>query len=159
MPIGLLPLPRTRCGPRRHPGRVTAATCLSAGFRRVVSTRLEIEVVEEADLVLAIAVSYGHTREAESLLIRDDAGPVAYDAIDADHETRLHLRRDVVPGMLVIDYEATVCGQSLASQVLDLDRVRYLRPSRYCESDRLGPLARDEFAGLRDHQLLAGVSS
>lgn len=138
---------------------MTAETCLPAGFRRVVSTRLEIEVIEEADLVLAVAVSHGHTREAETLLICDDAGPVTCDAIDADHGTRLHLLRDVVPGTLVIDNAATVYGESSASQVLDLDPIRYLRPSRYCESDRLGPLARDEFAGLHGHQLLAGVSS
>ena len=41
----------------------------------------------------------------------------------------------------------------------DLEIFRYIRPSRYCESDRLGPLARAEFAGLEGADLLAGVSS
>jgi transglutaminase-like putative cysteine protease len=40
-----------------------------------------------------------------------------------------------------------------------MDELRYLRPSRYCESDTLGPIARAEFAGLKGQQLLAGVSS
>jgi transglutaminase-like putative cysteine protease len=37
--------------------------------------------------------------------------------------------------------------------------IRYLRPSRYCESDRIFPLARAEFAGLEGAQLLAAASS
>lgn len=138
---------------------MTAETRPSAGFQRVVSGHLEIEVSEEADLALAVAVCSGHTRHPESLLVRHDGGRVRCEAIDAEHGGRLHLLRAVAPGTLVIDYEATVHGTSPASPVLDLDRVRYLRPSRYCESDRLGPLARDEFAGLHGHQLLAGVSS
>jgi transglutaminase-like putative cysteine protease len=138
---------------------VSAETCPSVGFRRVLSTHLEIEVAEEADLVLAVAVSSGYTREAESLLVCNARGDVACEVIEADHGARLHRLRDVVPGTLVIDYEATVHGTSLAPEVSALDPVRYLRPSRYCESDRLGPLARDEFAGLTGHQLLAAISS
>lgn len=138
---------------------MSAETCPSVGFRRVLSTHLEIEVEEEADLVLAVAVSSGYTREAESLLVRNDRGDVACEVIEAGHGARLHRLRDVVPGTLVIDYEVTVNGTSLAPEVSALDPVRYLRPSRYCESDRLGPLARDEFAGLTGHQLLAAISS
>lgn len=138
---------------------MSAEPCPSVGFRRVLSTHLEIEVAEEADLVLAVAVSSGYTREAESLLVCNDRGGVACEAIEAGHGARLHRLRDVVPGTLVIDYEVTVHGTSLAPEVSALDPVRYLRPSRYCESDRLGPLARDEFAGLTGHQLLAAISS
>ena len=36
---------------------------------------------------------------------------------------------------------------------------QYIRPSRYCESDRLGPMARSEFAGLGGVDLLTAVSS
>lgn len=139
---------------------MTADPSPSVGIRRVVSTHLETEVSNGTDLVMAVAVAGGYAREGESLRVRVDGTEVPSEEIDADHGGRLHLVRDVAPGTLVIDYEATVSGTpSSAPEVSDLDRVRYLRPSRYCESDRLGPLARDEFAGLDGHQLLEGVSS
>ena len=139
---------------------MSAEASATVGIRRVVTTHLETAVTDEADVALAIAVSSGHTCEAESLRVRLDGAEVAPEAIDADHRGRLHLMRSVAPGTLVIDYEATVSEvASPQPAVSDLDWVRYLRPSRYCESDRLGPLARGEFAGLGGHDLLAGVSS
>ena len=139
---------------------MTAEPRESVGTQRVVSTHLATEVSRGTDLVLAIAVCSGYTRQEESLRVRLDGAETEWEEIDADQGSRLHLVRCVAPGTLVIDYEATVCGTSSAApEVSDLDRVRYLRPSRYCESDRLGPIARDEFAGLDGHQLLAGVSS
>ena len=58
-----------------------------------------------------------------------------------------------------MQYDVTVTGQASPAEVTETDRVRYLRPSRYCESDSLGALARAEFAGLSGTDLLAGVSS
>ena len=40
-----------------------------------------------------------------------------------------------------------------------IDPVRYLRPSRYCESDRLSAFADAEFGGLEGQRLLEAVSS
>lgn len=139
---------------------MTTEPCPSVGIRRVVSTHLDIQVSGGTDLVMAIAVGSGYAREDESLRVRLHGAETACEEIDVDQGGRLHLVRDVGPGTLVIDYQATVCGiVSAAPKASDLDRIRYLRPSRYCESDRLGPFARDEFAGLDGHQLLAGVSS
>lgn len=132
----------------------------TVGIRRVVSVQLEAEVADEADIALAVAVSRGYTCVAEFLRVLLDGVEVVPEPIDAAHEGRLHLLRSVAPGRLVIGYEATVCGVlSQPPAVSPLDYVRYLRPSRYCESDRLGPLARGEFAGLDRHDFLAGVSS
>ena len=125
-----------------------------------MSAHIEAEVADEADIALAVAVSSGYACEAESLQVLLDGAEVAPEPIDGAHEGRLHLMRSVAPGRLLIGYEATVCGVlSPPPAVSDLDWVRYLRPSRYCESDRLGPLARGEFAGLDRHEFLAGVSS
>lgn len=155
-----MPNARTRCTDTRHPGTVTAEPCASVGIRRLVSTHLETQVSGGTDLVMAIAVGSGYARAGESLRVRVDGAEVACEEIEVDQGGRLHLVHDVGPGTLVIDYQATVCGvRSAAPKVSGLDRVRYLRPSRYCESDRLGPFARDEFAGLDGHRLLAGVSS
>ena len=40
-----------------------------------------------------------------------------------------------------------------------MELLEYLRPSRYCEADRLAPTARAEFSGLAGADLLAAVSS
>jgi hypothetical protein len=43
---------------------------------------------------------------------------------------------------LVVDYCARVTGTATSVPPTELDWFEYVRPSRYCESDRLGPLAR-----------------
>jgi transglutaminase-like putative cysteine protease len=128
-------------------------------LRRTVSAHLEAIVVDEADIVLAIAVAADHERDIDQLNVRLDATEVAVEAVDAQHRSRLHLMRNVPPGKLVVDYRATVRGVSPPPIASDLEWFQYLQPSRYCESDRLGPLARAEFAGLEGFDLLAGVSS
>jgi hypothetical protein len=39
----------------------------------------------------------------------------------------------------------------------EIDQIVYLRPSRYCESDSLGPTAVSEFAGFEGQELLHSV--
>src|SRR6202000_1946063 len=64
------------------------------------------------------------------------------------------------PGEVVVDYQATVEGHARPPAVTEADRLAYLRPSRYAESDRLGAVARDEFGGITAvADLLAAVSS
>ena len=66
---------------------------------------------------------------------------------------------DVGPGRVVVDYAATITGRDGSATVSDLDLFRYVRPSRYAESDRLTGFAFAEFAGLDEAELLVGVSS
>jgi len=69
---------------------------LQAGIdaRRSVTAHLEVFVVEESDLVLAIALADGHVRDDEQLLASLDGTPVEEDGV-------LHLRG---PGFdLVLD--------------------------------------------------------
>jgi len=74
------------------------------------------------------------------------------------HGSRLHLV-DVAAGEVQIAYRASVEARSEPDAVSAVDEVLYLRPSRYCESDSLGPTARHEFRGLVGTELLFGVSS
>jgi transglutaminase-like putative cysteine protease len=50
-------------------------------------------------------------------------------------------------------------GTAPPAPVTAVDLIRYVRPSRYCESDQLGAVARAEFAGLHDRDLVDAVSS
>ncbi len=128
-------------------------------MERRVTAYLQLEVAATADLVLAIAVAEGIDRADEALSITLDGVPIQSTPIDAPHGGRLHQLRGVEPGHIVIDYRATALGTADPTPVAESDWFQYIRPSRYCESDKLGPLARAEFAGLDDVDLLAAVSS
>lgn len=122
--------------------------------RRSLTAHLETFVVDEADVALAIAVAENYERVGEHL----SATLNGY-RIDTAHHGQVCVVRNVGRGSLIIDYQATVVGVAPPAMATDLDVIRYIRPSRYCESDRLGPLARAEFAGLEGTDLLAGVSN
>ncbi len=122
--------------------------------RRSVSAHLEVFVAEESDLVMAIAVADGYEREDEQLLVSLNGEP-----INATTEGHLCFLKDVGRGLVLIDYHATVLDAARPATATVQDIFQYIRPSRYCESDRLGPLARAEFGELKGADLLAGVSS
>ncbi len=125
-----------------------------ADSERSVTAHLEVFVAEESDLVLAIAVADGHHRRDERLLLSLDGVPV-----EATSNGYLYFLENVGRGLLLVDYQATVLGHGSQATATSHDVFQYVRPSRYCESDRLGPLARAEFGGLVGAELLAGVSS
>jgi transglutaminase-like putative cysteine protease len=79
--------------------------------------------------------------------------------INAMPDGHLCFLENIGRGLLLVDYQATVLGDAPRPTATAHDVFRYIRPSRYCESDRLGPLARAEFGGLVGADLLAAVSS
>jgi transglutaminase-like putative cysteine protease len=122
--------------------------------QRVVTAHLEVFVVDDADIVLAIAAASGYERVDEQLLVSLEGRDVRFIQVD-----QLYFIKNVGRGLLLVDYQATIIGDAPVATATDLEVFRYIRPSRYCESDRLGPLARAEFTGLTGADLLAGVSS
>ena len=125
---------------------------------RRVSASIESSVATDSDIVVAVAVAHGVIAD-ESFVVTLDGAPIEPIWIESPHGGRLHLLSDVPAGWLRIDYRATSTGFATPAPVTDADRYHYLRPSRYCESDHLGPTARAEFAGLEGHELLDAVSS
>ena len=67
---------------------------------------------------------------------------------------------DTGPGSLRVEYQAGLSG-SAPTAVVDLaDQLLYLRPSRYCESDRMIGFASRHFHDIHDpHDILVAVSS
>jgi Transglutaminase-like superfamily len=122
--------------------------------RRAVSAHLELFVAEESDLVLSVAAANRYERQNEQLLVSVDGV-----AISSSVHGHLCFLERVPPGLLLVDYQATIVGDAPAATATIDDVFQYIRPSRYCESDRLGPLGRAEFDGLAGADLLAGVSS
>jgi len=66
---------------------------------------------------------------------------------------------NIAAGAIDITYEAQVDGREEPHTSTRLNELIYLRPSRYCESDTLAPIARSEFAGLAGKDLIDAVSS
>lgn len=126
---------------------------------REVASRIEATVIDSADLAVSIAVAEGVERSNERLAITLDGAEVIAREIVTEHGARLHLLTGLNPGRLHIEYGATIVGIADEPRVSDYDTCRYLRPSRYCQSDELGPFARAEFAGLPDTDLLPAISS
>ena len=125
-------------------------------MQRSVSADITVTVAEPARLAFLVAVAGGADDERLELALNGEA----VDAVELTDAagSRIHVV-DAGPGTLVLSYAATVDGRRPAASVSELDLLEYLRPSRYCESDRLGPTAAAEFAGLDGAALLDAVSS
>jgi len=126
-------------------------------MKRSASAHLELEALGPADLVLSVAVA-ADADATELLTVRQDGHPLDFRETQDQHGTRLQLV-SVGAGKIVIDYTVEVAGRSEVAEVSDIDIVRYLRPSRYCESDHLWATAQAEFRGLAGADLLDGVTS
>jgi len=128
-------------------------------MQRSVMANLECDVITPIDAVLSVAVAHGPDVIAETLEMSSDGEPLQFAEILDDHGTRLHMAEHVPAGRFVVRYAATVAPSGPVAEVDPIDLIRYLRPSRYCESDELSPVARAEFSGLSGGDLLSAVSS
>jgi transglutaminase-like putative cysteine protease len=127
-------------------------------MRRDVTAHLAIDVTSPTELAMSIAVATRSQGLDEKLNVRLDDAPIEVNEVGDGHGTRLHVIRTDV-GLLTIDYAATIEGRETPAPTSARDLIRYLRPSRYCESDELAATANAEFGGLTGHSLLSGVSS
>ena len=130
-------------------------------MQRSVLTHLALDVTEPATLVLEIAIAQAYLDAgvaSESLVFAGEDGPLAPTELVTPHGTRVHVL-EAPTGSLSIDYSATIDGRIAPAPAAHWDLLRYLRPSRYCESDALAPTALAEFSEVPREQLLTAVSS
>jgi transglutaminase-like putative cysteine protease len=107
-------------------------------------------------LIFSVAAAAGIPLEQESMSIFVDGTQVHPTEIADMHGGRLHSLR-AEGSQLTLDYSAVAAGVAEPPPQNDIDQIVYLRPSRYCESDSLGPTAASEFAGLAGQELLHSV--
>jgi hypothetical protein len=130
----------------------------STAMRRTVSARIKLEVGEPAELALQIAAAAAE-RVDEVLDVRLDGALVEVREVGTAHGGRVHLLHSGA-GTLVVSYTATVLGDAELPLCPEEERLVYLRPSRYAESDRLAEVGRRLFGGIVDtEEIVAGVSS
>lgn len=126
-------------------------------MRRDVTVTLDLESDGAARLALAVAVAAGY--DADERFVATQSGTVVPMTVLEDiHGGRLHVL-DVRAGPVRVEYSATVTGVAEPADLDATQEIRYLRPSRYCESDLLRPIAVAEFSGLHGAELLAAVAS
>jgi hypothetical protein len=117
-----------------------------------------LDVGEQAELVWSVAVADGPELGTEALTVTVDGSPIAVEELRVDDGGRLHLCTAPV-GTLRLSYAAEVTGTATPAKVDPVDDIVYRRPSRYAESDELGPTAWAEFNALEGKDLLDAVSS
>lgn len=136
-------------------------------MKRSVSAAITATVTDLSEIVLNVAVAQGARPEDEHLTITLDGAALEPEEILGEEGTRLHLLRDVAPGELRVDYRATATaggeaglgGEAGGGERTAYDLVRFRRPSRYADLDRLEATAGALFGRVRDEELLQQVTA
>jgi transglutaminase-like putative cysteine protease len=125
--------------------------------RRWVAVHLDLDIQGHTNLVFSIAAAAENRMLDEQLNFSVDGQPiVATELVDA-RGTRLHSFVSE-RGTMTVDYSVAIDGRADPADTDQLDLVTFLRPSRYCESDSLTPMARAEFRGLSGYVLVQAVA-
>jgi transglutaminase-like putative cysteine protease len=128
-------------------------------MRRTVSADLGAVTTAGTEVVLSIAVAgpAGYEAVEEELSVLVDGRPADLREREDRDGTRLHLLTTPEAASLEVRYRATVTGSAAAAPRDDVDLVRYVRPSRYCESDRILPTAYGQFPDVQGMDLVQAV--
>ncbi|MFZ0531139.1 MAG: transglutaminase, partial [Propionicimonas sp.] len=105
-------------------------------MNRNVGCNLALSVTGPAELIFSVAAARDQPVGAERLTVSVDGRPAPVAELVDDHGTRLH-RVFTDGGQVELTYSATVTGLAEPPLASPLDRLHYLRQSRYCEADTL----------------------
>lgn len=129
---------------------------------REIACRMELGLSgQPMDLFFAVAAARNvHTTETLTLTV--DGQRAELRELTDRHGARLH-QLSTSGSLATVEYRASIEGSAplieASENDAEVDRFTYLRPSRYCESDTLGPIAAAEFGGLVGHELVAAVEA
>ena len=112
-------------------------------MERAVAARLAFKTVAETKVALAVAVARngGYGSVEESLTVTAGGEDVPVTELSDHHGGRFHYMEFAEPTEVLVEYSATVTGLALPEEPGLMELIRYVRPSRYAESDRLLPTA------------------
>lgn len=129
---------------------------MNLSLRRLAS-HLEVAVAAPADIVFSVAVASTYTPAEELLTMSVDGTPIEFHEVRTNSNTRLHRARNIPVGSLHVDYSAVVGPQTSDMDDHEDQEILYARPSRYCDSDRLGQVAWTHFHTLRGADLVRAI--
>jgi transglutaminase-like putative cysteine protease len=125
---------------------------------RTITVGLELDLFGPTHLVFSMTPALGSGLLSESLSFRQGEKWHTWRELVDVRGTRLQVF-DADEGRLSVSYAATVGIGNIQPLLDERDLITYLRPSRYCQSDSLTPMARAEFEGLTGHELLLAVTT
>ncbi|XAS66027.1 transglutaminase family protein [Micrococcaceae bacterium Sec5.7] len=128
-------------------------------MERTVAARLIFKTMADTKAALAISVARnpGYTSLDETLSVLAGSERVPVTELSDHHGGRFHYMEFAEPTEVTVDYTARVAGLAEPEPASLMELIRYVRPSRYAESDRLLPTAYAEFGGLQGEELLHAV--
>src|SRR6476620_8779922 len=108
-------------------------------MERTVAARLVFKTVADTKVALAISVARnrGYASLDETLSVTAPDGAVPLTELSDHHGGRFHYMEFADPTEVTVDYTATVAGFAEPEEASLMELIRYVRPSRYAESDRL----------------------
>ncbi|WP_151525830.1 transglutaminase-like domain-containing protein [Serinicoccus kebangsaanensis] len=129
-------------------------------MHRRLTADLSATVTSPVEATLGVGVAAQVSRDDEQLTVTLDGDPVeVQDVLDEASGTRWQVLRDVGPGRLSVSYSAGVRDGGASGPVRPLDRIHYVRPSRYVDLDRLEAVARAEVGDVVGEQGVLDVAS
>lgn len=108
-------------------------------------------------MAIAVATNRGYQSVTENLSITSDGAEVPCAELTDHHGGRFHYLEFTEPSEVTVEYRATVHGFGEPDTASPMELIRYVRPSRYAESDRLLPTSYAEFGNLHGAELLHAV--
>ena len=130
-------------------------------MRRTLHTTLTGTMTGPTTVYSIVAAAATYAPSQESLLITFDGHPAEVAQIVGPHGTRLHCFGPDAPTAQPVEfsltYNAIVDGETPATAEDPVDLPTYLRPSRYCESDRVWSQGGPSFGGLSGLPLTEAV--
>ncbi|BCW48899.1 transglutaminase family protein [Arthrobacter sp. StoSoilB13] len=128
-------------------------------MERNVAAKLVFKTVANTKVAMAIAVANnpGYESVTETLSITLDGNEIPFAELSDHHGGRFQYMEFAEPSEVTVDYQATVHGFAECDTPSPMELIRYVRPSRYAESDRLLPTSYAEFGSLGGAELLHAV--
>lgn len=128
-------------------------------MERNVSAHLTFTTSENTSIAMAVAVARmgGYQSVNESMDVIVNGEPTGMEELSDAHGGRMHTLKLAEPATVTIDYMAQVIGSTGHEPSDEMDLIRYVRPSRYCESDRMLPFAYSQFKDAQGADLLLAV--
>ncbi|WP_323958714.1 transglutaminase [Arthrobacter sp. JZ12] len=128
-------------------------------MNRSVTAHLTARTQANTEIALSVAVARnpGYTALNETLVVTADGEEIQAREVQDHHGGVLHALTIEKPAQLEVTYRAEVAGAATPPNPDAGDLIRYVRPSRYCDSDRLLPTSYSLFGSLRGSELLAAV--
>ncbi|MDQ4502147.1 transglutaminase family protein [Sinomonas sp. ASV322] len=126
---------------------------------RTVGARLSFTTVARTKVAMAVAAARnpGYTSFDEDLSITVGGDPVPWRELVDGHGGRFHVFELEEPSDVEVEYRAAIGGHAEPEPVDEMALIRYVRPSRYAESDRLLPTSYGQFGSLGGADLVAAV--